>query len=99
MAELNRKKAALLYEYIDNSPFYANPVAREDRSLMNVPFRLRDEKLDAAFLKGAQARGMLQLKGHRSVGGMRASIYNAMPIEGVQALVNYMKEFEVSHAL
>jgi phosphoserine aminotransferase len=64
---------------------------------MNVPFKLRDESLDGAFLKGAQARGLLQLKGHRSVGGMRASIYNAMPIEGVQALVDYMREFQRSH--
>jgi phosphoserine aminotransferase len=64
---------------------------------MNVPFKLRDESLDDAFLKGAQSRNMLQLKGHRSVGGMRASIYNAMPIEGVKALVQYMKEFEASH--
>ena len=79
------------------SSFYSNPVAREDRSLMNVPFKLRDESLDDAFLKGAQARGMVQLKGHRSVGGMRASIYNAMPIEGVKALVAYMKEFEAAH--
>ena len=71
-----------------------SPVRREDRSRMNVPFKLRDEALDGAFLKGAEARGMLQLKGHRSVGGMRASIYNAMPIEGVQALVDYMREFE-----
>ena len=69
----------------------------DDRSLMNVPFKLRDEALDEAFLKGAQARGMVQLKGHRSVGGMRASIYNAMPIEGVQALVDYMREFEATH--
>jgi len=99
MARANRKKAALLYDYLDNTSFYANPVAQEDRSLMNVPFKLRDDKLDEAFLKGAQARGMLQLKGHRSVGGMRASIYNAMPVEGVQALVNYMKEFEVNHAV
>jgi phosphoserine aminotransferase len=65
---------------------------------MNVPFRLKDEALDEAFLKGAKARGMVQLKGHRSVGGMRASIYNAMPVEGVQALVAYMKEFEAAHA-
>jgi len=93
----NRTKAALLYDYLDATSFYASPVAREDRSLMNVPFKLRDESLDEAFLKGAQSRGMLQLKGHRSVGGMRASIYNAMPIEGVQALVAYMKEFEASH--
>jgi phosphoserine aminotransferase len=77
--------------------FYRSPVARDCRSLMNVPFKLKDEALDAAFLKGAEARGLVQLKGHRSVGGMRASIYNAMPIEGVQALVDYMKEFEARH--
>ena len=93
----NRKKAAVLYDYLDATSFYSNPIARSDRSLMNVPFKLHDEKLDEAFLKGAQARGMVQLKGHRSVGGMRASIYNAMPIEGVQVLVSYMKEFEASH--
>jgi phosphoserine aminotransferase len=93
----NQAKAALLYDLLDATSFYTSPVAREDRSLMNVPFRLRDPALDAAFLKGAEARRMLQLKGHRSVGGMRASIYNAMPIEGVQALVDYMKEFEREH--
>jgi phosphoserine aminotransferase len=93
----NRAKAALLYDLFDTSGFYSSPVAREDRSLMNVPFKLKNESLDEAFLKGAQARGMLQLKGHRSVGGMRASIYNAMPVEGVKALVAYMKEFEASH--
>jgi phosphoserine aminotransferase len=93
----NRKKAALLYDQLDSTSFYISPVAREDRSLMNVPFKLQDESLDAAFLKGAEARSMLQLKGHRAVGGMRASIYNAMPIEGVEALVAYMKEFEASH--
>ena len=93
----NRKKAALLYDYLDATSFYSSPIARDDRSLMNVPFKLRDESLDDAFLKGAQQRNMLQLKGHRSVGGMRASIYNAMPIEGVKALVAYMKEFEASH--
>lgn len=93
----NRKKAAVLYDYLETTSFFYNPVAREDRSLMNVPFKLRDESLDGAFLKGAEARGMVQLKGHRSVGGMRASIYNAMPIEGVSALVAYMKEFEASH--
>jgi phosphoserine aminotransferase len=97
MAEHNRVKAKLLYDYLDGSGFYSNPVARPDRSLMNVPFRLADESLDDAFLKGAQTRGMVQLKGHRSVGGMRASIYNAMPVEGVQALVDYMKEFEARH--
>ena len=93
----NRRKAALLYDHLETTSFFFNPVARDDRSLMNVPFKLRDESLDDAFLKGAQARGMVQLKGHRSVGGMRASIYNAMPIEGVAALVAYMKEFEASH--
>jgi phosphoserine aminotransferase len=97
MAEHNQKKAALLYDYLDATSFYASPVARDARSLMNVPFRLHDDSLDAAFLKGAQALGMLQLKGHRSVGGMRASIYNAMPVEGVRALVAYMKEFEARH--
>jgi phosphoserine aminotransferase len=93
----NRRKAALLYDFLDRSKFFGSPVAREDRSLMNVPFKLRDESLDEAFLKGAQSRGMVQLKGHRSVGGMRASIYNAMPIDGVRALVVYMKEFEAQH--
>jgi phosphoserine aminotransferase len=97
MEQRNRAKAALLYDYLDSTSFYSSPVAREDRSLMNVPFKLRDESLDDAFLKGAQQRRMLQLKGHRSVGGMRASIYNAMPVEGVQALVAYMKEFEARH--
>jgi len=93
----NRAKAALLYDYLDAAPFYSSPVAKADRSLMNVPFKLRDESLDDAFLKGAQERGMVQLKGHRSVGGMRASIYNAMPVDGVKALVAYMKEFEARH--
>jgi phosphoserine aminotransferase len=95
----NIAKAKLLYDYLDAGSFYSSPVHREDRSRMNVPFRLRDESLDGAFLKGAQARGLLQLKGHRSVGGMRASIYNAMPIEGVQALVDYLREFERSREL
>ncbi len=93
----NRKKAALLYDYLDSTGFYSAPVARDCRSLMNVPFKLKNEALDATFLKGAEARGMVQLKGHRSVGGMRASIYNAMPVAGVQALVAYMKEFEAQH--
>ena len=97
MAERNRAKAALLYDHLDSSAFYASPVQREYRSLMNVPFKLRNEALDTAFLKGAGAAGLLQLKGHRSVGGMRASIYNAMPVEGVQALVTYMKAFEAAH--
>jgi len=98
MERHNRAKAALLYDLLDASSFYSSPVAREDRSLMNVPFKLRDDALDGAFVEGAQARGMIQLKGHRSVGGMRASIYNAMPVEGVKALVTYMKEFEAAHA-
>jgi phosphoserine aminotransferase len=93
----NRKKAALLYDYLDATSFYSNPIAIPDRSIMNVPFKLKDASLDAEFLKGAEARHMMQLKGHRAVGGMRASIYNAMPIEGVEALVAYMKEFERSH--
>ena len=93
----NRKKAAVLYDHLDGTRFYSSAVAREDRSLMNVVFRLPDDKLDEPFLKGAQERGLVQLKGHRSVGGMRASIYNAMPIEGVRALVAYMKEFEGQH--
>ncbi|HMR69218.1 MAG TPA: 3-phosphoserine/phosphohydroxythreonine transaminase [Rubrivivax sp.] len=89
----NRAKAAVLYDYLDSQDFYRSPVARDCRSLMNVPFKLADEALDAAFLKGADARGLVQLKGHRSVGGMRASIYNAMPVEGVRALVAYMRDF------
>ena len=100
VAEIERRniaKARLLYDFLDTTKFYGNPVAREDRSRMNVPFTLRDAKLDDAFLKGATERGMVQLKGHRSVGGMRASIYNAMPIEGVQRLVEYMREFERKH--
>ena len=97
MEALNQRKAALLYDHLDGQSFYSSPVARDSRSLMNVPFRLPDAALDAAFLKGAEERGMLQLKGHRAVGGMRASIYNAMPVEGVQALVAYMAEFAAAH--
>lgn len=100
LAEIERRnvaKSKLLYDYLDTTGFYRNPVAKEDRSRMNVPFTLPDAKLDEPFLKGAVERGMVQLKGHRSVGGMRASIYNAMPIEGVQRLVEYMREFEGKH--
>jgi phosphoserine aminotransferase len=100
LAEIERRnveKARLLYDFLDASAFFHNPVAKEDRSRMNVPFTLEDPKLDEEFLKGAAKRGMVQLKGHRSVGGMRASIYNAMPVEGVRALVAYMKEFEQKH--
>lgn len=94
MEQANIAKANLLYSAIDASNgFYVCPVAVADRSRMNVPFTLKDAALDGAFLKQADAKGLLQLKGHRSVGGMRASIYNAMPIEGVQALVNFMNEF------
>jgi phosphoserine aminotransferase len=93
----NIAKAKLLYDFLDTTKFYGNPVAKEDRSRMNVPFTLRDAKLDEPFLKGAAERGMVQLKGHRSVGGMRASIYNAMPLEGVQRLVEFMKDFEQKH--
>ena len=91
--ERNVAKADLLYDYLDGSDFYANPVARADRSRMNVPFTLSDAALDGEFLSGAKERGLIQLKGHRSVGGMRASLYNAMPIEGVRALVDYLTEF------
>ncbi len=98
MEARNIEKANLLYQAIDATGFYSNSVAPDCRSRMNVPFFLHDERLNAPFLKGAQERGMVQLKGHRSVGGMRASIYNAMPVEGVQALVAWMREFEKAHA-
>ncbi len=93
----NIAKAKLLYDFLDGGSFYKNPVARSDRSRMNVPFTLSDAAQDEAFLKGAKARGMVQLKGHRSVGGMRASIYNATSIDGVKALVDYLAEFEKHH--
>jgi len=94
----NIQKAKLLYDFLDAGSFFKNPIAKEDRSRMNVPFTLKDSSLDGAFLKGAEERGLVQLKGHRSVGGMRASIYNAMPLEGVQRLVEYMRDFEKQHA-
>ena len=97
MEKHNIAKSQLLYDYLDKSAFFRNPVAPADRSRMNVPFVLKNSTLDAAFLKGAEERGMVQLKGHRLVGGMRASIYNAMPLEGVRQLVAYMKEFEAQH--
>ena len=93
----NISKAALLYDYLDSTGFYRNLVARDCRSRMNVPFFLRDESLNAVFLAGAKDRGLVQLKGHRILGGMRASIYNAMPVEGVQVLVDYLREFEKRH--
>jgi phosphoserine aminotransferase len=95
--QINIAKAALLYEYLDSTDFYANRVEHACRSRMNIPFFLKDARLDAPFLQGASERGLVQLKGHRVVGGMRASLYNAMPIEGVHALLAYMQEFERSH--
>ena len=98
MEQRNIAKAKLLYDCIDQSQLYVNKVHKDCRSRMNIPFYLRDESRNDAFLAGAKAAGLLQLKGHKSVGGMRASIYNAMPIQGVQALVHYMREFERSQA-
>ncbi len=97
MAVRNEAKAALLYDYIDASGWYTNPVERASRSRMNVPFRLADAALDDLFVKEATAAGLLALKGHRSVGGMRASIYNAMPLAGVEALVAFMRDFAARH--
>ncbi|NKI16865.1 3-phosphoserine/phosphohydroxythreonine transaminase [Spongiibacter sp. KMU-166] len=93
MEVINRRKAEKLYAYIDGSGFYSNPVEVASRSLMNIPFVLADAKLDKAFLQGADDAGLLNLKGHRSVGGMRASVYNAVPEEAVDALIDYMKDF------
>ena len=93
----NIDKARLLYGHLDSTDFYRTPVAPDCRSRMNVPFLLHDDRLTDTFLTGAQARGLLQLRGHRVLGGLRASIYNAMPIEGVQALVDYLREFEKAH--
>ena len=98
MQARNIAKAQLLYDCIDSSSLFENRVAKDCRSRMNVPFFLRDESRNDAFLAGAKAANLLQLKGHKSVGGMRASIYNAMPLEGVQALVAYMREFEKTQA-
>ncbi len=94
MKERNEKKAALLYDFLDQSQLFRGTVVKEDRSLMNVPFVTGDKEKDAKFVKEAEAAGFVNLKGHRTVGGMRASIYNAMPLEGVEALVKFMKEFE-----
>jgi phosphoserine aminotransferase len=94
MGERNRDKAQRLYDAIDGSGFYANPVAKGCRSLMNVPFTLKEPELDSTFLTEARAVGLINLEGHRSVGGMRASLYNAMPMEGVEALIAFMQEFE-----
>ena len=97
MKERNEKKAKLLYDFLDSSSLFKGTVRKEDRSLMNVPFVIGDKELEARFIKEAEANGLMSLKGHRSVGGMRASIYNAMPYEGVVKLVAFMKEFEAAH--
>ena len=94
MKELNEAKAKLLYDYLDSSKLFRGTVVKQDRSLMNVPFVIGNDELEAKFIKEATAEGLVSLKGHRTVGGMRASIYNAMPIEGVKKLVAFMKEFE-----
>lgn len=98
MKKRNEEKAAILYDYLDSTDFYTATARKEDRSIMNVPFVTGSADLDAEFVAGAKKAGIENIKGHRSVGGMRASIYNAMPTEGVQALVDYMKEFEKAHA-
>ncbi len=97
MKAINEKKAALLYDFLDSSKMYRGTVVKKDRSLMNIPFVTGDEELDAEFVKHATAAGFINLKGHRSVGGMRASIYNAMPIEGIEKLVEFMKAFEANN--
>jgi phosphoserine aminotransferase len=97
IAEINQQKSQLLYDCIDSNPFYKNGVVKENRSRMNVTFQLVDDELDGAFLKAAEQAGLVALKGHRIVGGMRASLYNAMPLEGVQALVDFMNAFAVKN--
>ena len=97
MKKINDEKAAILYDYLDSTDFYQAPVRKEDRSIMNVPFVTGDPELDKKFVAEAKAAGIENIKGHRSVGGMRASIYNAMPIAGVQALVDFMKKFEAEN--
>jgi len=94
---INREKAAMLYDYLDGSSLFKPTVFGKDRSFMNIPFVTGNEELDAAFVKEAAARGFVNIKGHRSVGGMRASLYNAMPVEGVKALIEFMKDFEEAH--
>ena len=98
MKERNERKAKILYDYLDQSRLFHGTVRKEDRSIMNVPFVTGDKDLDALFVKEAEAAGFVNLKGHRTVGGMRASIYNAMPEEGVVKLVEFMKKFEAEHA-
>ena len=97
MKEYNEKKAKILYDFLDESEMFKGTVVKKDRSLMNVPFVTGDKELDAKFVAEAEANGFVNLKGHRTVGGMRASIYNAMPIEGVEKLVEFMKKFEAEN--
>ena len=97
MQKINEEKAGILYDYIDNSAMFKSPIVREDRSIMNVPFTATTKELEDKFIKDAKETGLVQLAGHRSVGGMRASIYNAMPIEGVKKLVDFMKKFEMEN--
>ena len=98
MKRRNEEKAKILYDFLDQSKMFKGTVEKKDRSLMNVPFVTGDADLDAKFVKEATAAGFVNLKGHRTVGGMRASIYNAMPIEGVEKLVSFMKEFEAANS-
>lgn len=98
MQKRNIAKAKVLYDFLDESKLFKGTVRKEDRSLMNVPFVTGDKDMDAKFIKEATAAGFVNLKGHRTVGGMRASIYNAMPIEGVEKLVAFMKQFEADNA-
>ena len=95
--KINEQKAKILYDFLDQSELFRGTVVPEDRSLMNVPFVLPTDELNKQFIKEAEANGMVNLKGHRTVGGMRASIYNAMPVEGVEKLVAFMKEFEAKN--
>ncbi len=94
MAELNQQKSDTFYQYLDQSAFYRNDIPAEFRSHMNIPFQIVDETLHGRFISEAEAAGLSSLKGHRSVGGMRASIYNAMPIDGIEALISFMQDFE-----
>lgn len=96
-AKINEEKAAMLYDFLDNSSMFRGTVHKKDRSLMNIPFVTGNKDLDAKFVKEATENGLVNLKGHRSVGGMRASIYNAMPVEGVKKLIEFMKDFEVNN--
>ena len=97
MQKINEEKAAVLYDFSDSSSMFKGTVVKKDRSIMNIPFVTGDDDLNAAFIKEAASKGFVNLKGHRTVGGMRASIYNAMPVEGVQKLVELMKDFEAKN--